>query len=98
MTRWCYRPAGIGGCSKRSPGPGRDSSRVFGVLDPRPLLDEAAIIAARYGGTGWLIAETLAAGLAFGEQLWFGLDANVGRVVERAAGELGIAIQVVDQR
>jgi hypothetical protein len=30
--------------------------------------------------------------------LWFGLDANVGRVVERAAGELGIAIQVVDQR
>lgn len=71
---------------------------VFGVLDPRPLLDEAAIIAARYGGTGWLIAETLAAGLAFGEQLWFGLDANVGRVVERAAGELGITIQVVDQR
>jgi hypothetical protein len=41
---------------------------VFGVLDPRPLLDEAAIIAARYGGTGWLISETLAAGLAFGEQ------------------------------
>jgi hypothetical protein len=61
-------------------------------------LDEAAIIAARYGGTGWLIAETLVAGLAFGEQLWFGLSANVGGVVERAAGELGITIQVVYQR
>jgi hypothetical protein len=116
MTRWCYRPAGIGGYSKRSTGPGMGSSRAystgsaprlatasaiptprFGVLDPRPLLDQAAIIAARYGGTGWMISETLAAGLAFGEQLWFGLAANVGRVVERAAGELGIAIQVVDQ-
>lgn len=31
---------------------------VFGILDPRPLLDEAVMIAARYGGTGWLIAET----------------------------------------
>jgi hypothetical protein len=30
---------------------------VFGVLDPLPLLDEAAIIAARYGRTGWLISE-----------------------------------------
>ncbi|MGH9044856.1 MAG: hypothetical protein ACRDVP_08525 [Acidimicrobiales bacterium] len=46
---------------------------------------------------GWLIAETLAAGLAFGEQLWFGLDANVGRVVRRAAGELGITVRVIDQ-
>ncbi|MGH9107201.1 MAG: hypothetical protein ACRDZX_15500 [Acidimicrobiales bacterium] len=69
---------------------------VFGVLDPRPLLDDAAMIAARYGGTGWLIAETLAAGLAFGEQLWFGRAANVGRLVDRAAGELGIAIHVID--
>jgi hypothetical protein len=32
---------------------------VFGVLDPRPLSDEAAIIVAGYGGTGWLISETL---------------------------------------
>lgn len=37
---------------------------VLQVLDPRPLLDEAAAIAARYGGTGLLIAESLAAGLA----------------------------------
>lgn len=70
---------------------------VFGVLDARPLLDDAALIAARYGGTGWLIAETLAAGLAFGEQLWFGIPANVGRLVDRAAGELGIAVHVIDQ-
>ncbi|MGH9089765.1 MAG: hypothetical protein ACRDZR_00050 [Acidimicrobiales bacterium] len=69
---------------------------VFGVLDPRPLLDEAAVIAARYGGTGWLIAETLAAGLAYGNRLCFGLEANVGRVVSRAAGELGIAVEVID--
>lgn len=68
---------------------------VFGVLDPRPLLDEAAIVAARYGGTDWLIAETLAAGLTFGEQLWFGLEANVGRLLGRAAGELGITIEVI---
>ncbi|MGH9063857.1 MAG: hypothetical protein ACRD0L_07810 [Acidimicrobiales bacterium] len=70
---------------------------MFGVLDARPLLDDAALIAARYGGTGWLIAETLAAGLAFGEQLWFGIPANVGRLVDRAAGELGIAVHVIDQ-
>jgi hypothetical protein len=39
---------------------------VLQVLDPRPLLDKAASIAARYGGTGLLIAESLAAGLAYG--------------------------------
>ena len=66
------------------------------MLDPRPLLDDAAAIAARYGGTGLLIAETLAAGLTLGRQLWFGTAANVGRVVARAGGELGIAVQVTD--
>ncbi len=40
---------------------------VLQIADPRPLLDEAARIAARYGGTGWLTGETLAAGLATGE-------------------------------
>ena len=70
---------------------------VFGVIDPRPFMDDAAIIAARYGGTGWLIAETRAAGLALGNQLWFGFDANIGVVVRRGADELGIAIQVIDQ-
>ncbi len=69
---------------------------MFQILDPRPLLDEAAIIAAPYGGTGLLIAETLVAGITYG-QLCFGTAANVGRVVERAAGELGITVQVIDQ-
>lgn len=64
------------------------------VLDPRPLLDDAALIAARFGGTGLLIAETLAAGVAFGGQLWFGTDANVGRLIGRAAPDLGIAVHV----
>jgi hypothetical protein len=67
---------------------------VLTVLDPRPLLDEAAAIAARYGGTGLLVAESLAAGLAHGRQLWFGTERNVGQLLARAAGELGIAVQV----
>jgi hypothetical protein len=68
---------------------------VLQVLDPRPLLDEAAMIAARFGGTGLLIAETLVAGLAHSRQLWFGTPANVGRLLERAAGELGIELHVL---
>jgi hypothetical protein len=68
---------------------------VVAILDPRPLLDEAAAIAARLGTAGWLIAETLASGLAYNNQLWFGADRNVGRVVERAAPELDIAVTVV---
>jgi len=67
---------------------------VLQVLDPRPLLDDAAAIAARFGTTGLLIAETLAAGVAYGGQLWFGLDANIGRVVERAAPELGVTVRL----
>jgi hypothetical protein len=66
---------------------------VLEVLDPRPLLDEAAIVAARFGG-GLLIAETLAAGLAHGRQLWFGTPANVGRVLERAAEDLGVTVHL----
>lgn len=65
------------------------------VLDPRPALDEAAILAARFGGTGLLVAETLAAGLAHGRQLWFGTAVNVGNLLRRAADELGIAVHVV---
>ena len=67
---------------------------VLQVLDPRPLLDEAAVLAARYSGTGWLIAETLVAGIAYGRQLYFGTEHNVGRLVRQAAGELGIAVHV----
>lgn len=61
---------------------------VLVVLDPRPLFDEAAILAARFGGTGLLVAETLTAGLTYGRDLWFGTPTNVGRLLERAADEL----------
>jgi hypothetical protein len=67
---------------------------ILQVLDPRPLLDQAAIRAARYGGTGLLTAETLAAGLVHGS-LYFGLPTNVGRLLARAAGELNIPIHVI---
>ena len=67
---------------------------ILHVLDPRPLLDEAAILAASYGG-GLLIAEALAAALVNGRSLWFGLERNVGLSLARAAGELGIGIRVL---
>jgi hypothetical protein len=68
---------------------------VLQVLDPRSLLDDAAVLAARFGATGLLIAEMMAAGLAYGRQLWFGIPANVGRLLERATGELGIELHVL---
>jgi len=40
------------------------------------------------------VAETLAAGLSHGSQLWFGTPSNIGAVVRRAADELGMAVQV----
>jgi hypothetical protein len=61
---------------------------VLQVADPRPLLDKAAEIAARFGGTGWLTAETLAAGLTYGQALWFGTERNVGRLLATAADDL----------
>jgi hypothetical protein len=78
---------------------GRDTIRrphpeVLAILDPRPHLDDAAAIAARLGTSGLLISETLAAGLAHGAQLWFGTDRNVGRLVARAAPDLGITIHI----
>lgn len=77
---------------------GRDGIRhphpeVLLIADPRPLLDDAAQIAARYGG-GWLVNETLATGLHHGRALWFGNGRNVGRVLRTAADELGIAVNV----
>jgi hypothetical protein len=64
------------------------------VEDPRPFLDEAAKIAARYGG-GWLICETLATGLAHGRALWFGTERNVGRLLATTAEDLGITVHVL---
>lgn len=69
---------------------------VLQILDPRPLLDEAAAIAARYGAGGLLIAEALAAGRTHGSQLWFGIERNVGRSLARIAEDLDIAIHVVE--
>lgn len=76
---------------------GRDSIRqpdsdIVQVLDSRPLFDTAASIAVRYG-TGLLVAETLAAGLVYGS-LWFGAEENVGRLLRRAASELGIPVRL----
>ena len=78
---------------------GRDGIRhphpeVLSVLDPRPLLDDDAAMAARYGG-GLLIAETLAAGLVHGRRLFFGTPANVGRHLASAAEDLGIVVQAI---
>jgi hypothetical protein len=68
---------------------------VVQVFDPRPLLNSAADIAARYSAGGLLVAETLAAGLAYGRQLWFGTERNVGQVLSGVAADLGIAVRVV---
>ena len=51
-------------------------------------------IAARFGGTGLLTAETLAAGLANERQLWFGNPANVGRLLQYAARELELSVHI----
>ncbi len=67
---------------------------VLTVLDPRPILDQAAAVAAAYGNTGWHVAETIAAGLAHGRQLWFGAERNVGRRMQEIADDLGVAIYV----
>jgi hypothetical protein len=64
---------------------------VLHVLDPRPLLDEAAAI----GTGGMLVTETLAAGLAYGRALYFGTEANVGLRLAEIAADLGIAVHVV---
>jgi hypothetical protein len=66
---------------------------VLQILDPRPLLDEAAQLAAHHRG-GWLIAETLAAGLHHGHTLWFGNQRNVGSLLATAADTLGITIHI----
>lgn len=67
---------------------------VLQVLDPRPLLDDAAAIAARYGAGGLLVAESLAAALVHGRVLWFGSERNIGRRLAESAHDLGIAVRV----
>ena len=68
---------------------------VLAVLDPRPLLDDAAAISAQYGRAGLLVAESLAAGLAYRRELWFGRESNVGVRLQHVADDLGITINVL---
>jgi hypothetical protein len=70
---------------------------VLQILDPRPLLDEAASIGARYRTGGLLMVETLAAGLAFGHQLWFGTEANIGDRLAQIAVDLNIAVHLANR-
>ncbi len=93
---------GIGqltGILDRLPEPDRHAIRhphpeVLQILDPRPLLDEAASIGARYRTGGLLIVETLAAGLVHGHQLWFGTERNIGSRLRAIADDLGIVVNL----
>ena len=69
---------------------------VLQILDPRPLLDEAARIGARYSTGGLLVCESLAAGLLHGRQLWFGTARNVGVRLAEVVEDLDIAIHIAD--
>ena len=73
----------------------RPHPEVLQILDPQPLLDEAAAIGARYGSAGLLVGETLAAGLTYGRQLWFGSERNVGARLATIAADLRIAVHIV---
>lgn len=72
----------------------RPHPEVLQILDPRPLLDDAAAIGAAYNAAGLLNGETLAAGLAHGRQLWFGSRRNIGKRLTEIAEDLQIAIHV----
>jgi len=74
----------------------RPDADVLQILDPRPLLDEAAAIGARYRAAGLLVGETLAAGLTYGHQLWFGTSRNIGTRLAQIAEDLHIAITVAE--
>jgi len=74
----------------------RPHPEVLHILDPRPLLDDAAAINARYKSAGLLVAESLTAGLVHGRQLWFGPQRNVGVRLAEIAAELDIDIHVLD--
>jgi hypothetical protein len=74
----------------------RPHPEVLQILDPRPLLDEAAAIGARYRAAGLLVGETLAAGLTYGHQLWFGTERNVGTRLAEIAADLRITVHVAE--
>lgn len=72
----------------------RPSPKVLEIIDPRPLLDQAAQISAAYGGTGLLVAESITAALHYARTLWFGTERNVGPRTREIAKDLGISIHV----
>jgi hypothetical protein len=72
----------------------RPAPKVLEVLDPRPLLDQAAEISAAYGGTGLLVAEMITAALHHGRTLWFGNERNIGIRIREIAQDFGISIHV----
>lgn len=74
----------------------RPHPEVLQILDPRPLLDEAAAIGARYRAAGLLVGETLAAGLTYSHQLWFGTQRNIGTRLAEIAADLRIAMHVAE--
>ncbi len=74
----------------------RPHPEVLQILDPRPLLDEAAAIGARYRAAGLLIGETLAAGLSYGHQLWFGTERNIGARLAEIADDLHINVHIAE--
>ena len=70
---------------------------VLQVLDSRPLLDSAARLAGRFGGS-LRNAEILAAGVANHAELWFGAGANIGPAITAGAEGLGLAVHVASTR
>lgn len=74
----------------------RPHPEVLEILDPRPLLDRAAALGARYSAGGLLVGETLAAGQVYGRQLWFGAERNIGKRLAQIADDLHIAVHVAE--
>lgn len=64
---------------------------VLQVLDPRPLLDRAAMLANRYGG-GLLTGETLAAGLVNGRQCASAISSGLRAPCSRSLPSSGSAL------
>ena len=70
----------------------RPHPEVIQILDPRPLLDDAAAIGAAYKSAGLLVCETLAAALTHNRELWFGNPRNIGTRLTEIAADLNITI------
>ena len=67
------------------------------ILDPRPYLEEAARIAARFRRTGWLIAENAHRWASLWPTTLFGAERNAGVRLAEIATDLGIEIHITIQ-